>query len=384
MAKNSVLFFVLLFCASCSSIKKLPSSAVVAISNLKLLDVYDIPYNYQYNNTTVGGLSSIDYNYKTGDYYMICDDRSTINPARFYTVNINIDNDLIDTIIFTAQTFLSNKKKELYPNNRKDPQNVPDPEALRYNSKKNEFIWSSEGERIVNTKDTILTNPSINVIDKNGILKSSYVLPQNLVMQSIEKGPRQNGVLEGMTFAENNKYLFVNVEEPLYEDGPRAETVPNKAFVRLFKFDVATQKNIAQYAYELDPIAYKSNPIGAFKINGIPDILYMGNNKMLVIERSYSTGRLACTIKLFLADLTNATDISENGSLIKNNQFTPATKKLLLNMDSLGIFTDNIEGVTFGPRLKNNHQTLLFIADNNFNSFQRSQVMLFEIIPYAQ
>ena len=183
-----------------------------------------------------------------------------------------------------------------------------------------------------------------------------------------------------MTFAENNKYLFVNVEEPLYEDGPRAEIFPNKAYVRLFKFDVATQKNIAQYAYELDPVAYKSNPISAFKINGIPDILYLSKNKMLVVERSYSTGRLPCTIKLFLADFANATDISENESLIKNNLFTPAIKKLLLNMDSLGIFTDNIEGVTFGPRLKNNHQTLLFIADNNFNSFQRSQVFLFEII----
>ncbi len=381
MVKKGIYFFVLLFCASCSAVKKLPSSDVVSISQLKLLDVYDIPYNYQYNNTTVGGLSSIDYNSKTGDYYMICDDRSTINPARFYTAKINVSNDLVDTIIFTAQAFLKNKKNELYPNNKKDPKNVPDPEALRYNSRKNEFIWSSEGERIVNAKDTILSNPSINVIDKNGKLKSSYVLPQNLVMQPIDRGPRQNGVLEGMTFAEKNKYLFVNVEEPLYEDGPRAETVPNKAFVRLFKFDVATQKNIAQYAYELEPVAHKSNPINAFKINGIPDILYLNNNKMLVIERSFSTGRLPCTIKLFLADFTNATDISENKSLIKNTQFNAATKKLLLNMDSLGIFIDNIEGVTLGPRLKNNHQTLLFIADNNFNSFQRSQVMLFEIIP---
>jgi len=381
MAKNTIYFFILLFCISCSSVKKLPSSESVAISRLKLLDVYDIPYNYQYNNTTVGGLSSIDYNAKTREYYMVCDDRSNINPARFYTAKINLNNDLIDTIIFTAQAFLRNEKNELYPNNKQDPQNVPDPEALRYNSQKKELIWSSEGERIINAKDTILSNPSINIIDKNGVLKSSYVLPQNLVMQSVEKGPRQNGVLEGMTFGENNKYLFVNVEEALYEDGPRAETEPNKAFVRFFKFDVASQKNIAQYAYELDPVAHKPTPLNAYKVNGIPDILYLSNNKMLVIERSFSTGRLPCTIKIFLTDFTNASDITENSSLKMNTNFIPANKKLLLNMDSLGVFTDNIEGVTFGPRLKNNHQTLLFIADNNFNSFQRSQVLLFEIIP---
>ncbi len=373
--------FILLFCISCSSVKKLPNSEAIAISQLKLLNMYDIPYNYQYNNTTVGGLSGIDYDIKSGDYYMISDDRSDINAARFYTAKINLTNDLIDTIIFTAQTFLRNEKKELYPNKKQAPQNVPDPEAIRYNSQKKELIWSSEGERIVNSKDTILSNPSINIIDKNGVLKSSFILPKNLAMQSVEKGPRQNGVLEGMTLAENNKYLFVNVEEPLYEDGPRAQTFPNKALVRIYKFDVATKKNIAQYAYELDPVAHKENPIGAFKINGIPDILYLNNNKMLVIERSYSTGRLPCTIKLFLADFNNATDITENNSLIKNTNFVPASKKLLLNMDSLGVFTDNIEGVTFGPRLKNNHRTLLFISDNNFNSFQRSQVFLFEIIP---
>ena len=380
MAKNSIYLFVLLFFVSCSSLKNLATTEGLTISQLKLLDVYEIPYNYQYNKTTVGGLSGIDYNFKTGDFYLICDDRSNINPARFYTAKINVANNLIDTIIFTAQAFLQNEKGELYPNNKQDAKRVPDPEALRYNSQKKEFIWSSEGERIINAKDTILSNPSINIVDKKGVLKSSFVLPQNLMMQSIEKGPRQNGVLEGMAFAEKNKYLFVNVEEPLYEDGPRAETVPNKALVRFYKFNVKTKKNIAQYAYELDPVAYKPTPSNGFIVNGIPDILYIGNNKMLVIERSFSTGRLPCTIKIFIADFSNATDIIENKSLKSNTQYIASTKKLLLNMDSLGIFIDNIEGVTLGPRLKNNHQTLLFVADNNFNPFQRSQVMLFEII----
>jgi hypothetical protein len=50
-------------------------------------------------------------------------------------------------------------------------------------------------------------------------------------------------------------------------------------------------------------------------------------------------------------------------------------------MDDLKIYTDNIEGVTFGPTLPNGHRTLIFISDNNFASFEKTQLLLFEIIP---
>ena len=174
------------------------------------------------------------------------------------------------------------------------------------------------------------------------------------------------------------KTLFVNVEEPLYEDGPQADVVENDAFIRIIKFDAATKKPVAQYAYKLEPVAYLAKPKNEFKINGVSDILSLGDNKLLVIERSFSTGRLPCTIRVFIADLNNATDISLM-QLKSSRIFTPATKTLLLNMDKLGIYIDNIEGVTFGPVLPNGHKTLLFISDNNFNAFEKTQVLLFEV-----
>jgi hypothetical protein len=61
-------------------------------------------------------------------------------------------------------------------------------------------------------------------------------------------------------------------------------------------------------------------------------------------------------------------------------ELIPAKKSLLLNMDDMGIYTDNIEGVTFGPLLPNGHKSLLFIADNNFKSIQKSEIILFEVL----
>jgi len=381
MLRYSVFLFgctwLLCSCGNLNKITTVPSAP--NINAVKFLGEYDIPYNLIYKNTTVGGLSGIDYNARRKVYYMISDDRSDINPARFYTAQIFVTPKGIDSLHFVAVTTMQQTDNTVYPNKKQDRSNVPDPEAIRYNPILKQLVWSSEGERIVKEKDTVLENPAVIAISPAGKFESSFELPANLVMHATDNGPRRNGVLEGMSFADNYTSLFVNVEEPLYEDGPRADVTDNNAFIRILKFDVASKKNIAQYAYKLEPVAYEANPASEFKINGVPDILNIGNNKFLVIERSFSTGRLACTIKVFITDLNNATNIKDVPSLKTNNNFTPATKKLLLNMDNLGIYIDNIEGVTFGPTLPNGHKTLVFVADNNFDTKEKAQLLLFEI-----
>jgi hypothetical protein len=355
--------------------------ALRSVSSLKLIGVKEVPHNLLFQGTTVGGLSGIDYDTAKQQYYMICDDRSSINPARYYTAKLFFTATSVDSVVFTEVHSLLQPDGSVYPNSKQDPKNTPDPEALRYDAKRNRITWSSEGERIVKGKDTVLENPAITMIDREGHFLDSFPLPQNLRMQATENGPRQNGVLEGMSFSDDYKYLWVNLEEPRYEDGPRAETTPDNAFIRFYKFDVATKKNIAQYAYRLEPVAYPATPATAFKVNGIPDILHIGGNKMLVMERSFSTGILPCTIKIFLADLTGAENIIRKTSLIKTPAKKPISKKLLLNMDALGIYIDNVEGMTLGPTLPNGHRTLVMVADNNFAEPERTQFFVFEIMP---
>ena len=379
---NKLLFFPVAVFAmlSCRTTLKTASQPKASIQSLRLLGEYEIPYGFSFQNTTVGGLSGIDYDAGKDCYYLICDDRSAINPARFYTARIFFTQKGIDSFRFTGMNYLLQPGGIVYPGSKTDIQNTPDPEAIRFDPVHSRLVWSSEGERIIREKEIILSNPAIRFIGMDGKTTDSITLPGNLYMQSIEKGPRQNSVFEGMSFAENFKSLFVSVEEPLYEDGPRADTMENVAYIRILKFDPITKKVKHQFAYKLEPVAYPAQPSTGYKINGVPDILSTGKDRLLVIERSYSTGRTACTVKLFTVNLADATDISRNPSLKENRDFRPAEKKLLLNMDELGIYIDNIEGVTFGPLLPNGHKTLLFVADNNFSTIQKSQLLLFEII----
>lgn len=349
--------------------------------SLKIIGQYEIAFNKNFRNTVVGGLSGIDYDAKNNIYYLISDDRSAKNDARFYSVKIHFTDKGIDSIELVDVKPLLQPSGKPYPSTKQNAQLTPDPESIRYNSIAKELVWSSEGERTINTQDTILQNPSINIMGMDGKYKMNYKLPGTLVMNTNSLGPRQNGTLEGLSFNENYSALYACMEEPLYQDGPKAEIEETKSYIRILKFDTSSKGCSEQYAYQLEKVAHPSTPTTAFKVNGVSEILWYGSNQLLMIERSFSTGRLPCTVKIFLTDISHADNIASINSLLEIPPKKIATKKLVLNMDDLGIFIDNIEGVTFGPTLPNGHRTLIFVADNNFMPFEKNQFLVFEILP---
>jgi hypothetical protein len=365
----------------CSALKKTNTHTGGAdFYELKLVNVIEIPSAYSFKGTTVGGLSGIDYDKSKDEFYLICDDRSDIDPSRFYKARIHISNNGIDSVEFLATVILRDKWGREYTNQREDPFRRIDPEGIRFNSSTGNIYWTNEGERTIMDGKQVNCQPSINIVNEQGKFQDSFLLPSNIQVTSYEKGIRRNGAFEGLSFDKENRLLYVSMEEPLYEDGERAGLGDSTAWVRFLKFDVATRKPVAQYAYQIDAVPYAANPPGAFKINGVPEILYLGQDKMLVIERAFSTGRRPCVIKIFLADLSQATDVSSVNSLLNNNSIKPIQKRLILNMDSLGIYIDNIEGICPGPLLPNGKQSLILVSDDNFSAIQKTQFFLFEVV----
>jgi len=77
------LLLIIFFCSCSSSKKVIATNHGRSISQLKFLSEYDVPNAKQFKGTRIGGLSGIDYDVKRDLYYLISDDRSAINPARF-------------------------------------------------------------------------------------------------------------------------------------------------------------------------------------------------------------------------------------------------------------------------------------------------------------
>ena len=88
----------------CCRAGKMSSISKEEIKELRFLGEYILPHNMQFKNTTVGGLSGIDCDKQNDLFYLISDDWSQTNPARFYTARILINEKGIDTIQFENVT----------------------------------------------------------------------------------------------------------------------------------------------------------------------------------------------------------------------------------------------------------------------------------------
>jgi len=332
--------------------------------------------------TQVGGLSGIDYDQINNRYYSISDDRSDRNPARFYTLNIDLSSGSLSSsgINFSGVTTLLNQ------NNQPFATNTIDPEGIGLTSNGTVFV-SSEGE--VSNLAGRLQSPFVNEFALGtGRQLRQLPVPSKFVpvigpADAPTAGIRNNLAFENLTITPDGKFLFTATENALVQDGSIATTNTGSRS-RILKYNLTTGQPEQEFLYLTDPVAVPAVPETAFSTNGLVELLALDNRgTFLALERSFSAGAPGTgnTIKLYEVRLNGASDISDINSLnaININTVRPVEKRLVLNFDSLGLPTglDNAEGMTLGPVLPNGQQSLVLVSDNNFSATQFTQILAF-------
>jgi len=332
--------------------------------------------------TQVGGLSGIDYDQINNRYYSISDDRSDRNPARFYTLNIDLSSGSLSSsgINFSGVTTLLNQ------NNQPFATNTIDPEGIGLTSNGTVFV-SSEGE--VSNLAGRLQSPFVNEFALGtGRQLRQLPVPSKFVpvigpADAPTAGIRNNLAFENLTITPDGKFLFTATENALVQDGPLA-TVNTGSRSRILKYNLTTGQPEQEFLYLTDPVAVPAVPETGFNTNGLVELLALDNRgTFLALERSFSAGAPGTgnTIKLYEVRLNGASDISGINSLnaININTVRPVEKRLVLTFDSLGLPTglDNVEGMTLGPVLPNGQQSLVLVSDNNFSATQFTQILAF-------
>jgi hypothetical protein len=327
-----------------------PAVAKGPKADLEFLGQAIIPTGTTFQGTTVGGLSSITFDAQRGVYYTVSDDQ--VN-ARFYTVGLDLSDGRLDAgdVRFEAVTTL------LAPDGQPYAPLSLDPEGLVL-TKDRELILTSEG----------FTNRLIAPFVRRYALDGSFLgdlpVPQEfLPTVDQSSGIRQNLAFESAGVPPNGRFLFTGTENALFQDGPAA-TVAGGSPARIMRYQLQTGRLDRQWVYETEPVAQPPAP-GEFSVNGLVELLPLNNEFAIAMERSFSVGAPGTgnTIKLYKAALQGDT----------------AEKTLLLDLDTLGIPLDNVEGMTFGPRLPDGRRSVVLVSDNNFAATQFTQFLLFAL-----
>jgi hypothetical protein len=224
-------------------------------------------------------------------------------------------------------------------------------------------------------------SPSVLHLDKTGNVLMRYIpegldlkgtdYPVTPALPGILKKRKGNRGFDGMGMSESEKLLYLVVQSPMRN--PDKKTGDTSRITRIFVFDVASEKVVAEYAYlfdvstEFDP---KVNPPPTeMKISAIVSVL---PTKLLVQER---TDEL---MKLYLVDTSLATNLI--GTKWDNEATSPSLEALAVKdlvasgvnvlpktlvMDFTGMeeIPPKIEGVAVLDR-----NTIAIANDNEFDN----------------
>jgi len=338
---------------------------------LEFLGEEVIPTGTTFAGTQVGGLSSIAYDEDRNVFYVISDDPSQFQPARFYTIAVDVSDGTLDDgdVDFLDVTTITG------------PDGLPfaplslDPEGIAL-TKDDELVITSEGF------SNRLIDPWIRLFELDGAHIGELPLPDAFRPNAAgTRGVRLNLGFESAATAPNGRFLFSGTEGALVQDGPAASLTATSP-ARLLRYNLQTRRLDRQYVYVTDRIAEPPVPPTNFAVNGLVELLPLNNQFLLSMERSFSVGAPGTgnTIKLYSVALPGATNVNGLHSLAGAlDRIRPARKTLLLDLDALGIPLDNVEGMAFGPDLSDGRRSLLLVSDNNFSPLQFTQFLLFAV-----
>jgi hypothetical protein len=336
---------------------------------LELIGQYVVPNDTVVNGTAVGGLSGIDYDRANDAYYLISDDRSDINPARFYVAKLDVSASGIKGVTFLRTLPLQQPDGTMFPKKTESPGRTVDPESIRFNPRAGTLYWSSEGDK------SVPVDPFVREMTAaEGRHVREFALPPHFKAASpsnTSQGVRNNFAFEALTLSTDGTKLYTANEAALFQDGPAAD-LGVASPVRVLRYDVASGRGDGEFVYVVEPVTKPPVPPTGSRDSGLVEMLALDDRRFLMLERGFSQGA-GNTIKLFIAEFDGATDVSGMPTLAGRN-YTPMKKTLLLDLDSLGVRLDNMEGMTFGPTLPDGRRTLVLVSDNNFN---RNQITLF-------
>ncbi len=233
--------------------------------------------------------------------------------------------------------------------------------------------------------------PSLYEFDRSGELLRRYETPANLIPRNAlsgtpnyagdggnTAGKRSNRGFEGLAIDPDGRHAYAMLQSAMLDEGGG-----NGRYARIVKFDTATGRAVAQYAYLMDT---------ASQGRGISALVALGGERFLVLERNNRGIGVGATLagadkRVYEIDLAGAADVSGTMLPASGGGFvgavTKSAPKIDLAADALaalgGRVPEKWEGLTVGPSLGNGRFLLLAGTDNDYSVTQSGSGEQFDV-----
>ena len=350
-----------------------PSGVVAAGActvKLRLIAMHELPAITRVDGDLLGGISGLDYEARTGEWYLVSDDRSEHGAARFFTARFNFDSRRLRSVALRTSVHFKPPISN-FLHSTEHAIDWIDAESIRVNPRSEELLVTSEGDAERQTASWVRR------ADRTGNWLDEVALPPVLA-SGLHRGPRPNRSFEGLAFEPHGRALWIALESALLQDGEPADTL-HGADVRLTRIPWP-DGTATQYVYGTD--AVRAHEAGESADNGISEILVLNEQALLVLERSgirAADGQFRFHSRLYCAETAGATDVMSFESLA-GRSYVRATKHLVLDFDDLqGTTAGNLEAMSWGPSLARGRRSLVLATDNNFLPRVPTQLLFFEL-----
>jgi hypothetical protein len=366
---------------------------------LKFYGVEIVSVNKEFDDSKVGGLSGLIFDPKKNVFHMVSDDPGIRNDTRFYSLEPNFSKGA--QFKFMSKTILdsldqSKEHKYRYDIDAegitliKNGDVVVSSETLIRGSKS--FIriydeWGNQKQELFLTDKFLQKSEQVEKVSKHdddgffhgpfgkgdGGGSSHYYVDEQVA------GIRPNKAFESLTYLASKDTLFTANEAPLVQD-----SLKDHRLVRIIRMGRDLKKGFvtnAEFAYELEQL----------EDNGISEMLALDEDRLWVLERSFNMQTQRVTAQIFEVNISQGKNYMDVVSFAKEDKQNPIQilkKKLVLNLNDLlpsfpSAFAkiDNFEGLSFGPKLPNGHQSIVMVTDNNFSHSQMTQILVLEYTP---
>ncbi|MFI8090205.1 esterase-like activity of phytase family protein [Streptomyces sp. NPDC086080] len=237
---------------------------------------------------------------------------------------------------------------------------APDSEGL---------VIDRDGARLISSE----TEPSVTRYDRDGTPLEALPVPAALAVAPAGRAVR-NETFEGLTLQPGGRTLIASMEGSLAGDEAgvvRFQTWNRAGLGKPFAIG-------AQYGYRADAGL------------GVVELAATGDGRLLVLERGFTAG-VGNTVRLYLADLSRAEDVSGTENIAAGDSVRLASKTLLADLvdcPTLGATSeqpqpnpllDNIEGLAVTGHTGHGRMRILLASDDNERETQITRLYSLDV-----